>query len=315
MFQPLIAALLLLGLSAADVPPADRETLATARDAAARMTLPAQINGHGPYAFTIDTGADRSVVSDSLATELALPAAGAATVIGIVGPQAVATVTVDRLRIGRRERRGIAAPVLPRGALGASGFIGLDALAGESVLLDFRHNRISLARSPEEAMVGDPEVIVVTGKSRFGQLILTDARIGKTKVYAIIDTGAQNTIGNLALRTLMGRTGALRDAGARIVGVTGAALPAESGIVPHIQLGGLTIGDMPIAYADIRTFRRFGVGDKPAILLGMDVLRSFERVAVDFRRREVRFLHGDAPPDRDAGARADGQGTAPSLAL
>lgn len=314
MTQALLASLLLLATAAVDVPPPGGETLAAARDASARMTLPAQINGHGPFAFTIDTGADRSVVSDSLAAELALPSAGAAMLIGIVGPQPVPTVTLDRLRIGHRERRGIAAPVLPRGALGASGFIGLDALAGESVLLDFRRNRISIARSPEEAMVDDPEVIVVTGKSRFGQLILTDARVGGTKIYAIIDTGAQNTIGNLAFRALMGRSGPLRDGGNRIVGVTGAELPAEAGTVPRIRLGGMTLVDMPVAYADIQTFHRFGVGEKPAILLGMDVLRGFERVAVDFRRRTVRFRVGDGPLKNAAAAPAR-HGTTVPLAL
>lgn len=267
------------------------EMLDTARDMSLRMTVPTHVNGHGPYAFTIDTGADRSVVSDSLAQELGLPADGKVIMNGIVGPQSVGTVRVDLLQVGRGRGRAISAPVLPERTLGATGFLGIDAMAGQSVILDFRRNRITLTPSKREE--NDPNVIVVTGRSRFGQLILTDARVKGVKVYAIVDTGAQNTIGNLALRRLLGRTGAIAPGGGMVIGVTGATLPAELSAVPRIHLGGLTLGNMPIAFADVETFRKFGVDGAPAILLGMDVLRGFERVAVDFRRREVRFLIGD----------------------
>ncbi|WP_174273323.1 aspartyl protease family protein [Sphingomonas bacterium] len=300
----LLQALLALAATASPQSPApqpptaavdESETFAAMQDSASRMTLPAHINGRGPYRFTIDTGADRSVISDRLASELGLAFGSGATVYGIVGPEAVATVALDKLRIGRRERRDISAPVLPQGALGASGFIGLDALADESVLFDFKRNRVTIARSAQEAMVGEADTIVVMGKSRFGQLILTDAGIAHTKVYAIIDTGAQNTIGNLALRRLMGRTGPLEDRGGRIIGVTGASLPAEAGSVPLIRIGTMRLQNMPVSYADIATFRKFGVDQRPAILIGMDVLRGFERVVVDFRRRQVRFHVGEGP--------------------
>lgn len=296
--RALLQALLATVTATTSVPPEtapQSETLALSRDLSARMTLPAQVNGRGPYRFTIDTGADRSVVSDQLASELGLVNRGQATVFGILGPLSVTMVALDQLRIGRREHRTLEAPVLPLDALGAAGLIGLDALANESVLFDFKHNRVTIARSNAEAMIGDPSTIVVTGKSKFGELILTDASINGVKVYAIIDTGAENTIGNLALRKLMGRSGPLDDKGARVIGVTGGELPAESGNVPHIRLGALQLNNMPVAYADIATFRKFGVDHRPSILLGMDVLRGFDRVAVDFRRREVRFDVGESP--------------------
>ena len=269
------------------------ETLAIVSDPADRMTLAAEVNGRGPYRFLIDTGADHSVVSDRLAEELILASAGPATVFGIQGPQPVTTVALEALRFGTREKRIPIAPVLLQSDLGAHGLIGLDALKNESVLFDFKRNQVTIARSAREAMVGDPDTITVMGKSRFGELILTDASVNGTKVYAIVDTGAENTIANLALRKLMGRKGPIDDRGAKIVGATGAWLPAEPGMLPHIRLGELQLANMPVAYCDVATFRKFGVGDKPAILIGMDVLRGFERVAIDFRRRAVRFRLGD----------------------
>lgn len=301
------------------LPPApDAETLATGVDWATRMTLPTQVNGHGPYAFTIDTGADRSVVSDALASELKLPQGRDATVFGIDGEQPVSTVKLDKLIFGRSEHRSVNAPVLPRGSLGAQGFIGLDALAKESVVLDFHARTIRIAHSPTEAMVGDPDVIVVTGKSRFGQLILTDASIGKMKVYAIIDTGAENSIGNLALREMLGRSGPLDDKGVKVVSVTGTALPAEASHIRQIRMGGMTLYDMPIAYADVATFHHFKLDHQPAILIGMDVLRTFQRVAVDFQRRSVRFKMPDRGINLNIAADDQGiarQGTANRLGL
>lgn len=288
---PIPSASFVLGTGAEEEP--SEETLATDTDIGRRMTVETHVNGTGPFSFTIDTGSDRSVVSDRLASRLSLPGGRTVTVHGIAGPTSVSTVLVDSLRIGQRERKGIAAPVLPERNLGSAGLLGIDALRDQRVLMDFKRRRITIASSAREAMQGDPDVIVVTGRSRFGQLILTNASVGNTKVHAIIDTGAENTIGNLALRKVMARRGPIISHQTSIIGVTGSELPAEASSIPRIRLGGLLIGNMPIAYANVRTFALFGIDDKPAILVGMDVLRGFERVAVDFKQREVRFRVGD----------------------
>ena len=155
---------------------------------------------------------------------------------------------------------------------------------------------ITFARAADDR--SDPETITVTGRSRFGQLVLTDAAINGHKVYAIIDTGADTTVANPALRQLLLGTAELRFTGTQLVGVTGAVIPAENGSVPRIRLGGMTLTNMPVAYADAHTFKKFGVDKVPAILVGMDVLAGFERVAVDFKRRQVRFRVGDGPIGR-----------------
>jgi len=274
-------------------PEPGEETLATSTDMGRRMTVDTHVNGEGPFSFTIDTGSDRSVVSDRLASRLALPSGKVVTVFGIAGPSSVSTALVGSMRVGQREQKDISAPILPEHSLGSSGFLGIDAMRDQRVLMDFKNNRITFAASAREAMEGEHDVIVVTGRSRFGQLILTDARIGNIKVHAIIDTGAENTIGNLALRRVMAKRGMSPGQMTAIVGVTGTEMPAEASSIPRIRLGGMELVHMPIAYADVRTFSLFGIDDKPAILVGMDVLRGFERVAVDFKQREVRFRVGN----------------------
>jgi hypothetical protein len=69
---------------------------------------------------------------------------------------------------------------------------------------------------------------------------------------------------------------------------------APVGILPQLNVGHIRVTNQPIAYADLYTFKQFGLRDKPAMLLGMNTLRHFARVSIDFPRREVRFLLDNA---------------------
>jgi hypothetical protein len=50
------------------------------------------------------------------------------------------------------------------------------------------------------------------------------------------------------------------------------------------------MGNAAIAFADAHPFKLFGLDKKPSMLLGMEGLRSFERVSVDFSTKKVTFL-------------------------
>ncbi|MFX7858493.1 hypothetical protein ABTK38_22630, partial [Acinetobacter baumannii] len=56
-----------------------------------------------------------------------------------------------------------------------------------------------------------------------------------------------------------------------------------------VQLGTMTINNLPIAFADAAPFRRLGLESRPALMLGMDAMKLFRRVDIDFANREVRF--------------------------
>jgi hypothetical protein len=59
--------------------------------------------------------------------------------------------------------------------------------------------------------------------------------------------------------------------------------------VAEAEVGGVTIRNMPLAFAQLHTFDRFGLTRQPALLLGMDVLSLCQKVTVDLRRREATF--------------------------
>jgi hypothetical protein len=73
------------------------------------------------------------------------------------------------------------------------------------------------------------------------------------------------------------------------VGVTGVTVNLEMARVGEIQLGPITLRDVPMAFADVPPFKLFGLADEPALLLGTDILENFRRVSLDFRARKVRF--------------------------
>ncbi len=263
-----------------------------ARVVETRLSVPVTIDGQGPFRFIVDSGADRSVVGAALAQRLGLPALGSALLQGMAGARTVQTVRVANLKLGASVIPSIAAPALAEGNLGADGLIGIDALAEQRIALDFDRKTITVedARRPAATISGNDE-IVVTARRRKGQLILTQLGTGIGRVLAVIDTGSEVTTGNSALRARV-------FAGRRsptvtpitMVSVTGQTFTADLIIMPELRLGGLTLHNVPVAFADVPPFRLFGLSDDPAMLLGTDVLSAFRRVSLDFRRRKVRFV-------------------------
>lgn len=258
-------------------------------DRARRLRVSARVDGRGPFPFLVDTGADHSVLSVELARALKLPSAGVARVNGIAGSAIAPRAAVGRLEAGGRKLERFPAALLPREYLGALGLIGLDLLAGQRVDIDFPRRRMDLRRSRGFG-AAEPGEIVVRGKSRFGKLILVDSTVRREPVYVVLDTGAQDSIGNAALRGLIARR--RRAAIAKPVelrSVTGQTLEGELDELAELTLGGVLLRGIPVVYAELHTFRIYKLAAEPALMLGMNTLRSFDKVRVDFGRREVGF--------------------------
>ena len=276
----------------------DLVRLELGQDAARRMRVPVRVNGHGPFPFTVDTGADRTVISTELAAALGLPDAGVARVNGIAGVRVAPCTRVDRVEAGGVKLDGARLPLLPREGLGGLGLIGLDCLADQRMEIDFDRNVMELRRS--RGFVSSPGEIVVQGKSRFGKLILVDSSVRRQPIFVVLDSGAQNTLGNSALRDLLvarRQAAGAPDPARQVVleSATGQTVGGETDEAAELTLGGVRLQHVPVIYADLHTFHLYGLEAEPALMLGMDVLRAFRRVWVDFGRREVGFQLQQAP--------------------
>lgn len=253
-----------------------------------RLFVPVEVNGKGPFNFLVDSGADRSVVSTGLASRLGLPPGRRVRLRGMAGAADVDTVEVDTLKIGTSEIFGISAPALPANFIGAQGLIGIDALADQRMMLDFDKLKITVqdSRKPPPAVAGE---IVVTARRRNGQLILTEVSTVGRRMYAVIDTGSEVTLGNLALQArLFKRLPPPHPI--TLISVTGQSIVANLATLPEMRIGSITLTGVQVAFVDAPPFALFGLGKEPAMLLGTDVLKAFRRVSLDFKARKVRFV-------------------------
>lgn len=297
MLAAMIAGCACLPAAAQDMPLLDPATppavVQTGPSPDDRITIPICIDGKGPFNFVVDTGSQRTVIARDLADRLALPARRQVTVLSMTGLAVAHSVALPRLGFGTSLIDDIEAPVLEGEHLGAPGLLGLDSLHGKRLLLDFRTGRMEISDS-RKRVSRDPDTIIVEARRRRGQLILLDSDVNGTGVNVILDTGTSFSVGNLALMNrLMKKKSAPAMVQASLVSVTGGVLTGQVGRIGSIRMGRVTLADVPILFADASPFAQLGLQDKPAVLLGINALRVFDRVAIDFGRGKVDFLLPD----------------------
>lgn len=261
------------------------------RDRSDRMTMPVQIGGRGPYDFVIDTGSQKTIVSSEIAQSLALPQQAPVEIVSMAGRVTVPSVQIGRFSFGDHVVETLDALSIDRNDLGGAGLIGLDSLRDKRVTLDFRERRMTVGHSARaQRPPADPDTIVVEARSRFGQLILVDSRIDGRRVNVILDTGAEMSVGNMALfRNLKVNRLLVPPTPTTLTSVTGAQVPALFTIVKRISVGGVELANVPMVFLDAAPFAELDLADRPAMLLGMHMLRQFDQVAIDFGNRRVDF--------------------------
>lgn len=258
-----------------------------------RMTVPVSINGSTPQPFVIDTGAERSVISRQLAGALRLTPGPQVKLTTMTGSAQVPTVVIPSMTVGPvRDAQAFNAPALEASHLGAHGLLGIQQLRTHMVSIDFDKNLMAVRPSRRSGGKPAPRLpftdeVVITAKSLLGQLIITEAWFEGSKVTVVLDTGSQISMGNLALQRKLKR---VRMQGPiTLTSVTGDKLTANYHIAHRVELGGVTLQELPVAFADIPPFDRFGLSERPALMLGMDALRAFRRVEIDFPDRKLRL--------------------------
>jgi predicted aspartyl protease len=188
---------------------------------------------------------------------------------------------------------GFDAPAFFGRHIGAAGLIGVDMLEKRRILIDFRKESMQILETKLRArpIIRDDDAIVVTARNMAGRLILSDARLDGKRVDVIVDTGAQTSVGNLALQKLVAdrRQNRLPFLPTVLGAVTGEAVPATRTAIRRIVINGMDVNDLPVSFADSQAFRALGLTERPALLLGMDSLSLFDRVEIDFPNKRVVF--------------------------
>ncbi len=259
-----------------------------------RLTTSVYINGKGPYRFLVDTGAERTLLAAEIATQLGLPQGRKVLVEGIIRGEPAVLVRIASLRMGTLVCPPLEAPVLPRKMLGVDGYLGLDVLDKHRIVLDFRAGTLSVMR-PQGFFAAmwehwDEAVVHTLGSS--GRLRASNCQVGEVRAAAFIDTGAEVSVANPALYDalqLTVRDRQLAHGSVGLYGVTGGSMIGLTTNIRDIRLGELHLTYTPFVVAPLEVFDVWGLSREPALLFGMDCLRRFARVSIDYGRKELRF--------------------------
>ena len=256
-----------------------------------RMTVQVHLGGRGPYRFLVDTGADRTAVSTAIAAQLGLVDGPTAILHSITGKSAVRTANVPQLELSHNRVRSVDAPLLEAANMGADGILGVDSLRSQRVLFDFKARKISIVPSAHRVKRDEEGTIVVNGKLRRGHLIVTSATANGVPLTVVLDTGSEITLGNAALRARLERRGRLGQ-GQRIemMSVTGHKITGDAFHLKRVELGDVVLEDLVVLFADAAIFRSLDLESKPAVLLGMNAMKAFDKVSIDFARKQLRMV-------------------------
>lgn len=262
--------------------------------ASGHLIAPVGVNDAGTYAFIVDTAASRTVISPELALALSLvrlddreghlAAAGGETKTDVY--------QLGVLKLSEREWKIRSVLVLPdsTGLLGPSGILGLDVLAAQPVMLDFRAMKLSLLNRQSMRKIrrqGGWQKISV--RQNFAGFLTINLKINGHRVTAVVDSGARRSIGNVKLGALLDNLSPASILAQEQI-VTGVALPrvpARSGLARAIYFQGLRWNDAELLVADLAIFKTLNLDNKPALILGLDFLRQTSAVMIDFPRQRL----------------------------
>lgn len=263
----------------------------TRSDRIGRVLAPVMINGQGPFRMMVDTGANQSVLTTHLAESLGLTidTENAVKINGVTGSLLVPTASIDRFETGELRQNALRLPVMNAVMGGADGVLGMQGFDGMRIAVDFVNDEIRIGRSRGQRM--SPNFVRVPVRIHFDRLLLADGRVGRVRVQAVIDTGAERTLGNMALRRELQARREVKTPPVEtgVIGLSEVMQKGELVYTRKLQLGDITVTDLNIIYGDIDVFRLWDLQDEPAVLIGMDVLGTVHTLVVDYRLKELQI--------------------------
>jgi predicted aspartyl protease len=269
--------------------PEPRYVAPTTRDRIGRIWAPVLVNGKGPYRLVLDTGASRSALVQRVVDELALPVqANAVRLRGVTGTAIASAVRVETFEVGELAVEDSRVPIVADAFGGADGILGIEGLDDKRITIEFKRDRITIMRSHRQAAPSGYVVVPFRNSAARGMRV--QANVGSIKVVAVIDTGAQVTVGNLALREALAKRRGERDQfDDVVVGITEDIQQATRARIPSIVAGNMIVRNAEIHFGDLHIFEHWHLESQPAVLVGMDVLGTLETLVIDYKLRELQL--------------------------
>jgi hypothetical protein len=250
-----------------------------------QVLIPVSIGEHKNLRFMLDTGANASVISPSTRTLIGAADGDrkAVAATGAGGDIANARyVRAERIKVGRQEYPSIVFGVVDISALGepVAGILGQDFLRQNDIVLDFPHKRVRLGPAGMLAK-GDvakslealPATLELTPNGPTGATwVHVDATLNDAAVAAVFDLGADATVVNgRAAASARLKVSASHDS---VVGADNRTTEGKAARATSLRLGRIVIASPDVSVADLAIFSVLGLGQKPAMVLGVDQFKD-----------------------------------------
>lgn len=260
-------------------------------DAEGRPSAQVRVNDQADFLFAIDTAAQRTGIGAPIidALELVPDPEQVGRMHGVSGVVDVDMYYLDMLQLGeRRVENSLVVSLTGGHDLGGhshEGILGQDVFASRRLELDFEGREARLDPAiPAEASASLP------ARFQLGGFALVDIRIGDVDVVALIDTGAATSFGNIALLHELTSPADRITVREEVRGTSQDAIEIYAGLSAPVVFDAVTVDNQALEFIDSPVFNTFRINDRPAIVLGMDVLGGLPGIAVDYEAETVSIL-------------------------
>jgi hypothetical protein len=257
-------------------------------------TIPALVNGKGPFAFILDTGADGSAVYRWFADKEHLPKGKTRAVDGQTGSVSSATYALKSLSVDKHAIHNVVADGLPnRHDEGVeAGVAGNDLMDGTIAIFDFPCRTVEIRPKPVDVhtIVPSESVMLQAGSVPDGTLLTLPVTVGGVEGTAYLDTGSRDTRMSpsfAAAAHIDPSSPAFRDADL-IFGFKSKGTASRIGPVGTVQFAGITVTHAEARVMDLPVFGPFHPAGPPAMILGTDLMQG-HRLVYDHEAKQFWF--------------------------
>lgn len=257
------------------------------------LLVPVTVNERLAGIFALDTAASRTVLTPEFARQLGVESSAGAPVesISAHGSMTATPVTLASVEVGLAARRDVESVIMDLSHVNGTdmaidGVLGSSFLDDFDLLIDFANASVELVPTGTLSRTGTGFDTWVDLGDGPGDLVYLDVLINGRPATAILDTGSGRSAINYAAAAAMGLS--LPDLPPPVEGHgdTGhrpvAALPAVT-----IDIGDTRLdAQSPVAIVNLDVFERLGLGDRPALLMGTNLLTG-RRLGIDYRSRRL----------------------------
>jgi predicted aspartyl protease len=260
------------------------------KDSTGHVTVPAFVNGKGPFQFILDTGADESAVFSWFAKSLQLAKSESRELSGATGSVQITGTRLSTLAVDGYVIKNVDADTVPDRVDGAkiAGVAGVDLMMNRLAIIDFGCGTFALLpiENARPEIVGKNATLTNAGSIKDGQQLTLPVTLNGISGVAVLDSGARSSMINNKFAAAAGvhpQSDAFRD-GEPARGATTTPVLSRIGPIGNVRFGGITRNDVTARVVDLPYLESAGLSGGPALNLGLDLLAG-TRLTVDYSAR------------------------------